>query len=122
MPSPEGRRSPRILIASICFIAVAVAFYLNPPAPAPPAPVQPQSDALPSASGDAESMWTEMVRSEELISEFSETIQQLAFAVRNLELPDERTRPLFWPILSVTDLASVSDAVPSGMDFSLATR
>ena len=106
-------------MASICFIAVAVTFYLNSRTSAPPAPVRPASDSLPSASGDAERMWAEMVRSEELIFDFSETMLQLSFAVRNLDLPDERTRPLFWPILSVTDLAPLPDAVAAGMDFSL---
>ena len=59
-----------------------------------------------SARLDAADQWAQVSRVEELVLRLDAQLSELAFAVRNLELPDERTRRQFAPLgLVIEDLA-----------------
>lgn len=66
-----------------------------------------QSDpAAAPALSEAASQWAELTRRESLILELDQSLAELAFSLRNLELPDRRTRSQFAPLgLVIEDLA-----------------
>jgi len=79
----------------------------------PPAALEQRSGSMAAAIATSDVGSSEldaMLVSEELIEGFRPQMGALAFAVRNLELPDTRTRRLFRPLeLQIVDLASEPD-------------
>lgn len=70
----------------------------DPPAQAP------AGEAAPL--GESSAQWAELTRRETLILELDQSLAELAFSVRNIELPDRRTRQLFALVdLVVEDLS-----------------
>ncbi|MEM7412073.1 MAG: VCBS repeat-containing protein [Myxococcota bacterium] len=77
----------------------------EPPPRATPPPVENPMLAEPRTENDQQRL-DAVVRSEDLIEQMRAQLGELAFAIKNLQLPDARTRELFWPaVLEVWDLA-----------------
>ena len=81
----------------------------------PPPERQSTTPPPPKTSQEAQ-QWAELTRVEGVILELDENLAELAFSVRNLELPDARTRGQFAPVgLHIQDLGPA----PENPDFTL---
>jgi hypothetical protein len=100
--------------AALVLIATLVACGESDP------PQEPAWNALPppeTETSEAANQWGELTRAETLILELDQSLRELAFALRNLELPDARTRPLFAPVgLRIEDLGSLPEAPDLTLD------
>lgn len=98
-------------LAALCAFALACG---DDPKPASLA----ENEMLAAPDADTQKLLDTVVRSEELIEGLRGAMGQLAFSAANLQLPDVRSRKLFWPLeLEVRDLAdapSPPDAVEAG--------
>lgn len=108
MSSPQQSSPPNrrrwVVPGLFALAAIAGATYLELSAEREAAPVAPRPAEPPAATGSA-ATWERMSRAEELIQRLDLELKHFAFAVQNLELPDERTRDDFWPFgLSVADI------------------
>jgi hypothetical protein len=89
------------IIGALVLIAAGAACGESEPPP------QPRSmlPAPPPQTSQAAELWGELTRVETLILELDRSLAELAFALRNLELPDVRTRKLFAPVgLQIQDV------------------
>ncbi|MGI9591668.1 MAG: FG-GAP-like repeat-containing protein, partial [Myxococcota bacterium] len=70
-----------------------------------------RNQMLAAPDADAQKLLDTVVQSEELIEGLRGAMGQLAFSAANLELPDVRSRELFWPLeVQVRDLAAEPSA------------
>ena len=94
-----------IVIAATCVLILSLA-GCSPSDDDTQSAAAAKRDRTLAATGAAPSELDVMLVSEELIESFRTDMDSLAFAVRNLELPDRRTRRLFRPLeLDIQDLA-----------------
>ena len=76
-----------------------------------PSPQRSATAPPPPETSEAGEQWGELTRAESLILELDQSLGELAFALRNLELPDDRTRNLFAPVgLRIEDLGALPEA------------
>jgi hypothetical protein len=111
--TPKWRSATRTLFVGVLLFALT-AFQLSCSSASDDAEdaAQAPSSRLqqPAMTNVAPAQLDAMLLSEELIEGFRADMDSLAFAVRNLELPDKRTRRLFRPLdLEINDLAPTAD-------------
>ena len=99
-PSRRGRW-PLVLLAGLAIGGAVLLHLSSGEAPAPP----PLPASPPEASSEDAALWERMAAAEELIARLDFRLAELAFAVQNLEFPDDRTREQFWPFdLRIADI------------------
>ena len=112
---PKGPAS-RIAVFVLVGLVFGAFFYFQrsgqeEAAPAPEASAVPSSASQARQSADVSSeLWDTIARSEELILRIERVLEDVAFAISNLELPDDRTRRLFWPFgLEIRDAIALAE-------------
>jgi len=117
----RGARSSMTRRIAPGILGLLLGVFLTGCEPAQEEPSAP-SPTPPNAEDARSDQWNEMSRVEQLIQELDQSLGELAYSVRNLELPDRRSRALFMPASVVVEDLTTTPAAPTREIVSISTR
>ncbi len=111
---PESHWHPTLLAtwALLEHFAIVKLDRTVPQADGPEPALAPPPASVPQANETVPSSWTEMMASEERLLALTPHLGLLASALRNLELPGDRARPVFEPAVAVVDVEAKTSPTP----------